>query len=103
MYLALTALSSALGVTAPLFHLIAAKFGSKLGLYNHGGWGGEPKNLVSVCKEFTGLANGSRTLYVGNNSYSGSSDGPGTVNPNNSDEGRIQQTSSTFIAFEIAI
>lgn len=28
-----------------------AKFGSKLGLYNHGGWGGEPKNLVSVCKE----------------------------------------------------
>ena len=63
---------------------------------NHGG-------TVSVCKEFTGLANGSRTLYVGNNSYSGSSDGPGTVNPNNSDEGRIQQTSSTFIAFEIAI
>ena len=28
-----------------------AKFGSKLGLYNHGAWGGEPKNLVSVCKE----------------------------------------------------
>ena len=28
-----------------------AKFGSQLGLYNHGGWGGEPKNLVSVCKE----------------------------------------------------
>ena len=27
------------------------KIGSKLGLYNHGGWGGEPKNLVSVCKE----------------------------------------------------
>ncbi|TWU51651.1 DUF6797 domain-containing protein [Rubripirellula reticaptiva] len=22
----------------------------KLGLYNHGGWGGEPKNLVAVCK-----------------------------------------------------
>ena len=28
-----------------------AKLGSKLGLYNHGGWGGEPANLVAVCKE----------------------------------------------------
>ena len=26
------------------------KLGSKLGLYNHGGWGGEPANLVAVCK-----------------------------------------------------
>jgi hypothetical protein len=25
--------------------------GCKLGLYNHGGWGGEPKNLVAVCEE----------------------------------------------------
>ena len=24
--------------------------GLKLGLYNHGGWGGEPKNLVAVCE-----------------------------------------------------
>lgn len=24
--------------------------GSKLGLYNHGGWGGEPENLVAVCE-----------------------------------------------------
>lgn len=24
--------------------------GSKLGLYNHGGWGGEPRNLVAVCE-----------------------------------------------------
>jgi sugar phosphate isomerase/epimerase len=24
--------------------------GLKLGLYNHGGWGGEPGNLVAVCK-----------------------------------------------------
>lgn len=23
--------------------------GSKLGLYNHGGWGGEPENLIAVC------------------------------------------------------
>ncbi len=27
-----------------------AKLKCKLGLYNHGGWGGEPENLVSVCK-----------------------------------------------------
>ena len=26
------------------------KLGCKLGLYNHGGWGGEPVNLVTVCK-----------------------------------------------------
>ncbi len=26
------------------------KLGSKLGLYNHGGWGGEPTNLVAVCQ-----------------------------------------------------
>ena len=26
------------------------KQGLRLGLYNHGGWGGEPKNLVAVCK-----------------------------------------------------
>lgn len=30
---------------------IATKqLGSKLALYNHGGWGGEPTNLVAVCK-----------------------------------------------------
>jgi hypothetical protein len=27
-----------------------AKMKCKLGLYNHGGWGGEPDNLVDVCK-----------------------------------------------------
>jgi hypothetical protein len=26
------------------------KLDCKLGLYNHGGWGGEPENLVAVCK-----------------------------------------------------
>ncbi len=26
------------------------EMGSPLGLYNHGGWGGEPANLVAVCK-----------------------------------------------------
>ncbi|MDG2123482.1 MAG: TIM barrel protein [Verrucomicrobiales bacterium] len=29
----------------------AASIGSKLGLYNHGGWGGEPGNLVAVAQE----------------------------------------------------
>jgi len=24
--------------------------GLKLGLYNHGGWGGEPENMIAVCK-----------------------------------------------------
>lgn len=28
----------------------ARQLGSKLGLYNHGGWGGEPDNLVAVCE-----------------------------------------------------
>ena len=27
-----------------------AEIGCKLGLYNHGGWGGEPENLMAVCK-----------------------------------------------------
>lgn len=26
------------------------EMGSKLGLYNHGGWGGEPENLIAVCQ-----------------------------------------------------
>ncbi len=26
------------------------KLGSQLGLYNHGGWGGEPENLAAVCE-----------------------------------------------------
>ncbi len=26
------------------------QLGSQLGLYNHGGWGGEPANLVAVCR-----------------------------------------------------
>lgn len=34
----------------PLAKRVSA-FGSQLGLYNHGGWGGEPKNLVAVCRK----------------------------------------------------
>ncbi|MCA9215807.1 MAG: ThuA domain-containing protein, partial [Planctomycetales bacterium] len=26
------------------------RLGSKLGIYNHGGWSGEPENMISVCK-----------------------------------------------------
>lgn len=28
----------------------ARELGSRFGLYNHGGWGGEPENLVAVCE-----------------------------------------------------
>lgn len=28
-----------------------AELGLTLGLYNHGGWGGEPENMVQVCRE----------------------------------------------------
>jgi len=28
-----------------------AELGCRLGLYNHGGWGGEPRNLIAVCEE----------------------------------------------------
>jgi hypothetical protein len=27
-----------------------AELGCRLGLYNHGGWGGQPENLVAVCR-----------------------------------------------------
>ncbi len=29
----------------------SSELGSKFGLYNHGGWGGEPENMVAVCEE----------------------------------------------------
>ncbi len=28
----------------------SAKLGCRFGLYNHGGWGGEPKNMVAICR-----------------------------------------------------
>lgn len=28
----------------------AKKLGSKVGIYNHGGWGGEPENMIAVCE-----------------------------------------------------
>lgn len=38
------------------------KMGCKLGLYNHGGWGGEPENLVAVCKA---LRDRTKTDHIG--------------------------------------
>lgn len=38
------------------------KLGCKLGLYNHGGWGGEPENLVAVCR---GLRDKTDAEHVG--------------------------------------
>ena len=35
-----------------------AEIGCKLGLYNHGGWGGEPANLVAVCKKLREMGYG---------------------------------------------
>lgn len=29
----------------------ATSLGSKVGIYNHGGWSGEPENMVAVCKD----------------------------------------------------
>ncbi len=29
----------------------AKKIASKVGIYNHGGWGGEPENMIAVCEE----------------------------------------------------
>ena len=33
----------------------AGELGCKLGLYNHGGWGGEPANLVAVCERLKAM------------------------------------------------
>ncbi len=35
-----------------------AELGCKLGLYNHGGWGGEPTNLVAVCQRLRDQGHG---------------------------------------------
>lgn len=39
-----------------------ARMKCRLGLYNHGGWGGEPANLIAVCKA---LRDGHRADHVG--------------------------------------
>jgi len=36
----------------------AQGLGCKLGLYNHGGWGGEPANMVAVCEKLKAMGYG---------------------------------------------
>ena len=46
-------------VEAILQHAERTKqLGCKLGLYNHGGWQGEPKNLVAVCRKLRSMGHG---------------------------------------------
>lgn len=42
------------------------QLGCQLGLYNHGGWGGEPKNMVAVCRELREKHNASHVGIVYN-------------------------------------
>ncbi|MDP6892000.1 MAG: TIM barrel protein [Verrucomicrobiota bacterium] len=42
------------------------ELGCKLGLYNHGGWGGEPENLASVCRILRDQHNASHVGIVYN-------------------------------------
>jgi sugar phosphate isomerase/epimerase len=51
-----------------LLRLVAdtRKLGCKLGLYNHGGWGGEPENMVAVCRWLQRNAEGDHVGIVYN-------------------------------------
>lgn len=40
---------SAIATLLPILQR-AKKIGSRVGIYNHGGWGGEPENMVAVCQ-----------------------------------------------------
>jgi hypothetical protein len=42
------------------------ELGCKFGLYNHGGWGGEPENLVAVCRWFRDRAGANHVGIVYN-------------------------------------
>ncbi len=44
----------------------AKELGCKLGLYNHGGWGGEPQNMVAVCQWLRKNANADHVGIVYN-------------------------------------
>ena len=46
--------------------LATRKLGCKLGLYNHGGWSGEPQNLVAVCEWLRANADGNHVGIVYN-------------------------------------
>ncbi len=44
----------------------ASELGCAFGLYNHGGWGGEPENLVAVCEWLKSRVQGGRIGIVYN-------------------------------------
>ncbi|MDA1164501.1 MAG: TIM barrel protein [Planctomycetota bacterium] len=44
----------------------ARELGCKVGLYNHGGWGGDPENLVAVCEYLRKHHNGAHVGIVYN-------------------------------------
>jgi putative heme-binding domain-containing protein len=48
----------------------ARTLGCKVGLYNHGGWGGEPENLVDVCQYLRQYHNGNHVGIVYNQHHS---------------------------------
>ena len=45
---------------------LTRKLGCKLGLYNHGGWGGEPANMVAVCRRLRETADADHVGIVYN-------------------------------------
>lgn len=50
----------------------AKKLGSQVGLYNHGGWGGEPENMIAVC-EFLKKHHGTDNIGIVYNLHHGHS------------------------------
>jgi hypothetical protein len=52
-------------------------------------------------QKVTGIGAGSCVIYVGQNNKSNSSDEPAILNPNVSDDSRLQQTASTMIIYEV--
>lgn len=48
------------------------QLGSKLGLYNHGGWGGEPENMIAVC-DYLKRHHGARNVGIVYNLHHGHS------------------------------
>lgn len=50
----------------------AKKIGSQVGIYNHGGWGGEPENMIAVC-EFLKKNHGTDNIGIVYNLHHGHS------------------------------
>ena len=52
-------------------------------------------------QKVTGIGPGSCVIYVGQNNRNNGSDRPAILNPNNNDDARLQQTTSTMIIYEV--